>query len=192
MTATIFVLDPIPSDWSLYSINGAIRLLPFFLLGIGLYRFQSIARGPLAPFALVLAGTGLTAIKTIVLNEANTVVSRLLAVLLATFVLAALLRFKNSLTWKPLAWLGQFSYGVYLLHVFGTAGTRLLLDRLGIGNDFMQFFISLAVGIALPVAFELLFCRNRWIMLLVLGQRAKPRENYNSLLRRTTTSAHRG
>jgi peptidoglycan/LPS O-acetylase OafA/YrhL len=75
--------------------------------------------------------------------------------------------------WRPLARVGTYSYGIYLLHVFGTAGARIGLTRAGIGARGAVFAVALASGIALPILVELAIDQVPALRLLVLGKSAR-------------------
>ena len=77
-------------------------------------------------------------------------------------------------SWAPLAKIGTYSYAIYLLHVFGSAGSRLAIGQFGISTPLAVFAISLAAGVALPIVAELIVDRNRWLRFLILGRRFEP------------------
>jgi glucan biosynthesis protein C len=51
-----------------------------------------------------------------------------------------------------LALIGAYSYTIYLWHVFGTAGARLFLKKLGVHDPMLLFVPGLMVGILLPMS----------------------------------------
>ena len=126
---------------SLFAFNECLFLMPFFILGCGLNRFaSSLGRWQFVWFASVCFAAGMAIEQfawfgLIPLDEPGVHVSKLLWLgLSGTFVAV---HFRRS--FRPLAWVGSFSYGIYLFHVFATAGSRIVLNgcegwRLGCGN----------------------------------------------------------
>lgn len=171
LSAAVYIVVRIPAEWDIFSISGAIRLLPFFLLGYGIHLYW---RGVTARWVLL----GLTAV--LFVAKAGAVfdvyslerpVSAALSVALGLAGISTLLLFRGALAWGPLARLGYFSFAIYLLHVFGTAPTRMALQRFGVESDIAVFVICLVAGLALPVIFEITSGRIRWISWTFLGQR---------------------
>lgn len=151
----------------------AQNLLPFFLVGLWMRRFPFRGGWRFALVLLVLGASG------VVLREwhwpAQTWSSDLELWAIRTTVgatgIAACLQFRRP--WKPLALLGSFSYGIYLLHVFGTAGARILLQRAGVASLPVLGVAGLLLGVLLPIAVERVIERWPWLVLLVLGRRPR-------------------
>ncbi|MGY1604978.1 acyltransferase family protein [Geodermatophilus sp. SYSU D00815] len=174
------LLVRVPPAADVFSINSAAHLLPFFLLGLGLRRFAGaldrpgLLVGVLPAFAavfalrlgLLLAGTSLPA-----------PADRLLGLVVGLTGLTALFLLRRTLCSAPLAWLGGYAFGIYLLHVFGAAAARIALERAGVHDDVVLFGLVLAAGIGLPVLFERTLGRYRVVSWGLLGQRppARPR-----------------
>lgn len=145
---------------NLFSLDRAVQLFPFFLLGLGLYRFSErlITRRNVIIMAVVLAilvGIDQAYLFALVeLDESD------LAVVGTALGLAAIsLLIARRFYFKPLAWLGYFSFEIYLFHVFGTAGARIGLNKLQVHDLWLVFTVSMALGLLLPVAFKLVLER---------------------------------
>lgn len=173
--SALAILVVIPDPWAVFSVNGAIRLLPFFLLGY-LFTAHAGARGSRRHAAsLLIALTAvLFTVRTIEIltpvaypDEAD----RALGIALGIAAISLLLTVRERIGWAPLARLGYFSYAIYLLHVFGTAPARMALDRLGGESDVVVFSASLIAGLALPVLVEVTAGRIRWVSWTFLGQK---------------------
>ncbi|GAA1982724.1 acyltransferase [Microbacterium pumilum] len=176
----IFVRVPEPVDF--FSISGAIALLPFFLLGYGAHRF--ISNPPRVRLVAVVA-VAFVVFYAVRALEIVGVVDISLQALLADRVLVGfaavslLLLLRDRIRLKPLAWLGQFAFAIYLLHVFGSAAARIVLSRLGIDNDFVVFAVCMLFALAIPTVFEMTLGRIGWISWAFLGQkpyRPRPRQ----------------
>ncbi len=120
----LFVLLRVPPELNIFSVNGALRLMPFFLLGYGMCRYR----------VLDLRGR------------------------------------------RWLGWIGGFSFAIYLLHVFGSAGARILLGRAGIDGHVAVFVISMVIAVGAPIAFQLVSRRSRTIQHYVLGEKVPSRQ----------------
>lgn len=187
LAGAIAIAVQVDGRWAVFSINGAIRLLPFFLLGYlitsqhtWVKRIWSAQRHGLEVTQLLLIGLtillfGLRAVAVLAPLDYGRYGDKALSVALGVCAISLLLGFRERLGWAPLARLGFFSFAIYLLHVFGTAPTRMMLNRIGVDSDLVVFIVCLAAGLGLPVLFEVTFGRIGWISWLFLGQ--KPYRN---------------
>jgi peptidoglycan/LPS O-acetylase OafA/YrhL len=173
-SGVLFVVVHVPQAAAVFSINGTVRLLPFFLLGYGAHRFADVLLRPRVLVASTVAFVPAYLLRLWTIVEGSRwawVPDRALSLSVAVLLLMTLLAVRHRLTSRPLVWIGGFSFAIYLLHVFGAAGARILLNRLGIENTGVLFASGLLAGVVLPIAFELLFGRNRLISWGVLGQK---------------------
>ncbi|MDR0958975.1 MAG: acyltransferase [Propionibacteriaceae bacterium] len=156
-----------------FSIDRALELLPFFLLGRALSRYGN-GIGRTGWWILATSLVLLAARSADIFLELDVTIlpTRILATLFGLSGVAALIVFRRRLAWAPLARIGYFSFAIYLLHVFGVAGSRLGLSLLGVESDIIVFVVGLICGLALPVLFEVTFGRIGWISWAFLGQRA--------------------
>jgi surface polysaccharide O-acyltransferase-like enzyme len=164
-----------------FSFHRAVELLPFFLLGLSVYRFWSsfTTRTLQICIALILA-VSVAMDQAYLWGQTNLSSSEIAVVGTALGLSAIYLLITHRFFFAPFAWLGRYAFEIYLLHVFGTAGTRILLSKINIDNDWIVFFGCLAVGLALPVAVKR--AATRWPMadLLLFGARTRakaPRAN---------------
>lgn len=166
LASTCMFISPISSHW--LSISGAIYLAPFFIIGSYIRRFgfsQPInMTTSVAALAAVFALMILENLGYINIGHRRTIFSLLIG---SAFCVAALFIRPQI---KPLAKIGAYSYSIYLLHVFFTAGSRLSLKLFSINDTNSLVAIGVMAGISGPVLTELAFRRSQILSIYVLGQ----------------------
>ena len=81
-----------------------------------------------------------------------------------------LLMLISKLEIRPLAWIGEKSYAIFLFHVFFTAGARILFDNLiGIEVTIILFAIGLFLGLIGPILANDIIMRSKFLSLILLG-----------------------
>lgn len=167
-SAAVALGMPVPT--SFFSLDRAVGLLPFFLLGLCICRFPDALgrRGKL--LAIPCAALILITVHQAELLGVLQLDERLLSVLGFTLGLCAI----HSLIvyrfhWSPLSFLGFYAYEVYLFHVFGTAGTRIVLNRLGVDQGAMIFIVGLAAGLLMPIVLKRMVQRQPLLNMLLFG-----------------------
>lgn len=172
----LFIFVRVPDDWNIFAAAGTIRLLPFFLLGYGLYFFAAeLPWGKLTPvaFSISVLLLGVKASMVVRGYDNESIRTATISIVLGIMATAFLVGSRQKLRSRLLSWLGQYSFGVYLLHVFGTAGARILLGRIGVDQPFLVFVACLALGIAFPIFIEMLFGRFSVVSWSIFGQRPR-------------------
>jgi peptidoglycan/LPS O-acetylase OafA/YrhL len=138
-----------------FSVIGALTLLPFFLLGIAANRFRQVIQHPVVLIAATCLFVPLMGAHWLgVLGIAGHPVPR-------DTVLSVAISFTAVLTlwrWFPYqAWLeriGDSSFSIYLYHVFFVAGSRMLLQALGVEDRPILFVAGIVCGIIGPLFAE--------------------------------------
>lgn len=157
-----------------FGINGAIYLGPFFLAGVAMHRFGfehvgTAGKAVVALLALFSIGATQLGLSGIVeLNLGRHGIAGFAASMTAVAALF-LFRFRSGL----LAMIGVFSYSIYLFHVFATAGTRIILERLGLDNLEMHLILGIIVGIGAPIILEKCADHFDTLRVLLLGKRIR-------------------
>lgn len=148
-----------------FAANGAVYLMPFFLAGLACKRFElhTVPARWLAAAVLALACIWLLALPQ-PLGQGLTLPG-LLAGLSAAFLLL-----RSGWRWPALAYVGSFSFAIYLMHVFFTAGSRITFSRLGVSNFYVLFGLGTLLGIAGPMLAALLIGRSARLKLWLLGE----------------------
>lgn len=170
----MYLLVFVPNDWNIYSIGGAVELAPFFLLGIGLHRFTG--RLKMERSAIIILGIALIALAlrtyiTIADITLGDYWNRQLSLILGATSTTALFLYRRWLQNTLLAWLGIYSFGVYLLHTFGNAGMRMVLEQIGLHNTGLLFAFCMIAAVGAPILFERTLGRINCISWAILGQK---------------------
>lgn len=170
--ALVAIFVEVPFPFNVFSVNGAIRLAPFFLVGYAVSRFWP-KRVPAR--LMLLGGAGVLfcvrAAQIVIGVELPPVIDGALGIALGLVGIATLISFRRELQVRIVAHLGYFSFAIYLLHVFGTAPTRILLERIGVESPAPVLVLCLMAGLALPVLFEISLGRLKWVSWAFLGQK---------------------
>lgn len=164
--AVILYISPV--NISYFSLSGFIYLLPYFLFGMAVVRFKyylSVSnRVKASLLSLLIVFVALIYVGHIPLFEHRSLIN-LLAGCLGCILLLTI-GFKS----KALAWLGGFSYSIYLFHVFYTVATRILLHKLDFYNTPLLFIVGLMAGLLLPIVTEKVLRENRFTSIMLLGR----------------------
>lgn len=146
VVVAVHVTSPLPVYLGL---EGAVTLLPFFLLGVAAFRFQGALLRPrvVIPFALlaVVAVADLSTIPELRLTRIQTFPKLLASVGMCLL----LLYLQPKQRW--LAWIGRWSFGIYLFHATFTAAARIALYHLGVVELPVVFVLALLAGLAGPI-----------------------------------------
>ena len=149
---------------SFLSLYKAIPLTVFFIGGLGLYRFRDIiANTPhITPMAWALFIVLLTLnIAPRILKQLdidfNLQNTRIIYVLAGVCGSYCLMQLRLKIHW--LAWIGGFSYTIYLYHGLGLTTHQLFDDMLqwGEAGGTIWWTLTLASGLLLPIAIHKLF-----------------------------------
>lgn len=172
---SILFLFPIPTKF--FSLQQFSYLMPFFLLGYGLAKFRknilqnrAVFISALCMFLTLFILQQLTWFFNLPINNGRISLLSLLVGITSTTVLI-MIRFEN----RWLAIIGKYSYTVYLWHVFGTAGSRIILNHLMPGHDnyLLTFLVGLVTGAVAPIFFEMLIVKSKYVSFLCLGTKLK-------------------
>jgi glucans biosynthesis protein C len=159
---------PYPNDY--FSIDRFVNLMPFFLLGCGIERYPEIFTSK--AFLKTILGIFIVAIVfqqyTWFANMAlNFEADKLLGLIVACTGITLFFYIRRDI--PIMSKIGYYAFGIYLFHVFGTAGSRIFLHELGVQNHFIVFTIGLIFGIGIPILFELLFEKSAILRRLFFG-----------------------
>lgn len=151
-------------------IEGAIYLLPYFLVGLAVSRFSLRTFLTSSSARMVLALLAVGAVLLMGLPVPNP--DRRTVLMLVAGVSLCLILVSWGFAFAPLARVGRYSFSIYLFHVFFTAFARLALTQLKVDELLIHILLGLVLGVVGPIALEWLVSRYRWPALLLLGRSA--------------------
>lgn len=144
------------SGLELFSIGRATYLLPFFVLGVGLWRYagrlqwnETFMLSVIFVFGVTLSMhvAGVLGVYGAPLEQRT-----FTALLLSSSGLLVMSRFVPPA--RTLSFIGGYSFAIYLFHVFFTAGMRIVLARAGVELVPLLFAAGLTAGIVGPILLE--------------------------------------
>ncbi len=165
-----------PNYPNVFGIWGAVCLLPYFLLGVGIRRFGKQLCAP-AMKRIYLAGflIGAAAQQVVWFTSADHELLRSLFLHIPIGMLAAAFLLTSGWHSRFLTWLGGYSYTIYLFHAFGTSAGRILLTSAGIYSSVAIFFLSALLGLGIPIVVDRISDRFPLLRMLFLGKKYEPR-----------------
>jgi len=178
-SAALWVVAEVPLRWDVFTLSGAIRLLPFFLVGLAIRRFGYFnASGR----ALAFLGAAFTIAWSARMYlhfggsmhgiQVDPPVWRSIVFGVGLLGVSLLYSLRRVITTRWLAWCGGFSFTVYLLHPLAWYVTPPILKVTGSGpQHLIEFTVTMVLAVGIPIAFEKAFGWSSVIRTLVLGQR---------------------
>lgn len=162
--SSLLFLTPFGEGIELFSFFHTPYLAPFFALGLMINRMELAKVGQL-PRQLVstaLVG-GLAILLAIhawfVLSDPGHELLRrdFVALGLGLCFSGALIMHRFAI--KPLAWLGQYSFSIYLYHMFGALGLQMVYNFIGLPDASIGLALGMIAGLGAPVVFQMLTMR---------------------------------
>jgi fucose 4-O-acetylase-like acetyltransferase len=147
-----------------FAAQGAVYLLPFFLAGLACKRFEiggPAARGAAAAVFICAATTAMLLPQFS--EQGNSIAA------LGLGVCSAFLLLRSGWNSRRLAYVGSYSFPIYLLHVFFTAASRILLKKVGVTDTNVLLASGLTAGLLGPIVSALLIRRHAGLNLWLLG-----------------------
>lgn len=147
-----------------FSIDSAVYLLPYFLLGIAARQAGAMPKAVLAAL-----GAAFIVIAVAVLTSSQPIWPRQSLVAYTIGALGTWLLV--SLPWRQrtLALIGDHSYVIFLFHVFFTAASRMVLHKLGVDDTATLVVAGVLAGVIGPMVVGQAVERSAWASTLLLG-----------------------
>lgn len=174
--ALVWALSAVLFDYfsppNYFAAQGAVYLLPFFLAGLACKRFEiggAAARGAAA--AVFICAATAAMLLPQYSEQGNSMAA------LGLGVCSAFLLLRSGWSSPQLAYVGSYSFAIYLLHVFFTAASRIVLKKMGVTDIYVLMLAGLAAGLAGPIVSALLIGRSPSLNLWLLGTTgSRPKE----------------
>ena len=159
-----------PPPGLLFSAGDALYLAPFFLAGLAANRYRDELRSrPAQALWIALFAFAFSAyVVSWLLGQAPDDRGTLWGTTIGLTGCMTLLSLMPSV--RPLAWVGSFSFSIYLYHVIFDAAVRLGLDALAWDSVTVYVLLGVSSGIAGPIALEMVVLRWTPLQRILLGQ----------------------
>lgn len=156
---------------NLFAFKNALFLLPFFIWGLGLTRFNEILYSKrMTRFYLigVLLGICLQQLHFFHPQHFIFYEEYKLKIIIGIISSAFLLNIK----WynRIFIYLAGYAYTIYLFHGFGTAGGRIILNKIGIHSEIIIFIFSSIIAIYTPIILDTILKNWKITRILFLGK----------------------
>jgi hypothetical protein len=151
-----------------FGLSGANSLFPFFLCGVGCSRFR-IAKNHFLPiYITVVLSTVSYAIAGIrgfvPRSDGHSIIA------LAIGITACCSLFVSGWKNRTLAVIGSYAYGIFLFHVFFTAGTRIFARWINFDHVNILVAVATAAGVYGPILIEIVADQFAFTRTLLLGK----------------------
>ena len=159
-------------EFNIFSINGFFNLLPFFILGCGIQRFNSfftekrLVYTALTVFIIAFLVQQYTWFSHYEMNDYE---FRILSLFVACTGITFFFYIRKNIPF--ISRIGYYAFGIYLFHVFGTAGSRIVLMHFGVNLRIVLFTFGLIFGIGIPIMLELILEKSKILRRIFLGLR---------------------
>lgn len=176
LTGIIYIVDSLGSPF--LSTDRWPFLMLFVLWGLAIKRFSVVGKTyfkQVLNFMILLFFIGFSMQHFLFFNGFVSRFKPMVAhiIVLSVALSSSFLLMHVNLVNNFLIKLGNYSYEIYLYHVFGTAGARFLLQRLGVDNMFWHVFAGLSFGILLPLLLKNRIKQFPVMNLLLFGERPR-------------------
>lgn len=150
----------------LLAFKGFIYLTPFFLFGMSIVRFN------VSPFPVLPSLVGFLGIMAVICFLTDGISGRsLLGCIIGIVSCYFLLGLKLEVNW--LAKVGLYSYSIYIFHVFFTAASRIIINKISYVPEEFNFLIGLLLGIIGPIGVYFFAQKYALFRFLLLGEKFK-------------------
>ncbi|MBL1213551.1 MAG: acyltransferase [Ignavibacteriae bacterium] len=169
-----------------FSLRGTLYLLPYFLLGLGLNRFEkefkNIHLNYLFLFVFITSFTLLQYNIHYLFGGNSSYHYKFSLIPVLSAITLILLLFQINFNNKMLSWLGNYSYSIFLYHVLFCISFRIVQSKLGIENPFILVAGCTLPGLIFPIVLEKSINKSAILKLLLLGKSNKKAKNRSIII----------
>jgi peptidoglycan/LPS O-acetylase OafA/YrhL len=171
----------LPSNWGkgtdLVSIKNCFYLLPFFLLGLGIKRFDITNHKGVIAFAFIVFILGIIVqqLELMGLIDKYSLASRASRSALGSITGACgnIIFFRYRKSVNSLAWIGGYAFSIYLFHMFGIGGSRVLLKILGINYTLVSLLMGVIISVTVSIIIHIILDKYHITRVYFLGESPK-------------------
>jgi peptidoglycan/LPS O-acetylase OafA/YrhL len=170
LAAAILLQVLLINDSNFLLARGAVFLLPLFLLGLGANRFRAQFGNPRTQAVCLGAFLVTAAVYTVMCLTGHAYQAgrgSALGTLLSLCSCLVVLYRMPAISW--LAWIGTFSFGIFLYHFFFIDGAQLVSQAADIHDVTGNFLLQLTAGLIGPALLELGLRRSFLARRLLFG-----------------------
>jgi glucans biosynthesis protein C len=154
---------------AIFSFNGFLYLASFFIMGIILYRYKDNINSNKVKIISICLFIITILIQQLIYFDKNVSMVRTDFIGVLFGVIGIIFSFSIVKAEKYMAWLGNYAFDIYLFHVFGQAGSRIVLKALGVNNTLFLFIINLIFGLFIPIVMAKVLEKNSITKKYLLG-----------------------
>lgn len=153
---------------NIFSFEGAMNLLPYFIIGIGVQRFDNkLYRCRPLLFFLTAMGLLILQVRWFCPQYNKELYQCLLPLwIVPTLIIILKQNFKNS----SFVFLGTYAYSIYLFHGFGTSGGRIILSCISVDSPWIIFIFATLISLFIPIMVDKILSKNRFMRTIFLGK----------------------
>lgn len=162
----IHILSNIPN---LLSFKGALDQLPYFIIGVGIYRFSNMLCGKRWKRVYTTLGiVGLVLLQYKWFYQLGYVspIEWYTAVQPLCILATLILLLRQACCNRLFIWLGSYAYSIYLFHGFGTSGGRIILTKCGVHSELLIFIVATCIALFCPILVDKIV--NKWKVMRML------------------------
>ena len=164
VVTSVLFLTPFGDGVTLFSFFHTPYLAPFFGLGLVLNRLEMTpgTEGVRRMLGQVLVGVTVAVLAVhawIVLSDPGHELVRrgVIGLSLGLCFSGALIAYRRGIA--PLAWLGKYSFSIYLYHMFGALGLQMVYNFTGAPDPSLALALGMLAGLGAPVVFQIVTLR---------------------------------
>lgn len=178
VACTLHIMHPTLPEY--FAIDKVLYLLPYFLIGVGVCRYRATIFSSHYLLVMLVIFTTLFTLSALGIIEKSVGGHQQTWIALVIGSLAVTLLIATNLQPKWLVKIGMHSYSIYLFHAFFTAGSRIILQKLGVNDISLLLISGLLFGIILPLLLEISTEKFAVVSTLFYGKRWKPKARHST------------
>ena len=159
---------------NLFSYQGAIYLMPYFLIGIGIQRFKTVFSNKYVmttlagSFAICMILVQLVWFQVIGDGFAENGRNSWLGI--CTGLASVALFYNNRIKFSSFVWIGGFTYSIYLFHSIIKGISQSVLVKVGVHSEWIIFICGFAAGVFISILADIILRKWKITRYIFLGK----------------------